>query len=216
MVIVGVPLAWRKVKGGFETDYIGYWIDVRKQRVGLSEAQAQWIADWIARTTATGKVLMGEVHSVLGRMGFGLQALDLLKPFLAPIHAWVAAAPARLVLQIPELIHLVLAFIQEALEQGFRSDPLELGNSSRPAFRANAKWFSERITRHNAPWAFSKGEAFRSIASLELFASLLSVMAFVPHLEEGRESALVLGGDTDNQGNASLSNRMSTRRNSHL
>ncbi len=75
---------------------------------------------------------------------------------------------------------------------------------------ANAKWFSERLTRHNAAWAFSKGETFRTIASLELFATLLSVIAFNPLMKEGIESDLTLCGDTDNQGNASLASRMST------
>ena len=123
-------------------------------------------------------------------------------------------------LQIPELIQLVLIFVQEAMVQGFRLDPLEQGEFSKPAFRADAKadandvmiggrapdktnatkklvCFSEKITRQNSPWAFSKGEAFRTIASLELFASPLSVIAFVPMMQEGRESSLALAGDKD-------------------
>ena len=41
-----------------------------------------------------------------------------------------------------------------------------------------ARWFSVRLNRRNAPWAFVKGEPFRVIASLELVAVLVAVMTF--------------------------------------
>ena len=42
-----------------------------------------------------------------------------------------------------------------------------------------ARWFSLKLDKHNAPWAFEKGEPFRTIASLELLGSLLGVMLLV-------------------------------------
>ena len=42
----------------------------------------------------------------------------------------------------------------------------------------DALWFSVRLNRQNAPWAYAKGEPFRTIAALELFASLLCWIAF--------------------------------------
>ena len=42
----------------------------------------------------------------------------------------------------------------------------------------DARWFSEVLDRSTAPWAFSKGEPFKVVAALELFATLLCVMAF--------------------------------------
>ena len=126
------------MKGGVPANYVGYWIDVHKRRVGLSESRAAWITNWIARTTSSGKVVMEEMRSVLGRMGFGLQALNLFLPFLGPIHAWVAAAPSHLVINLPELIHLILKFIREALMQGFRMAPMVLGEPAEPALCADA------------------------------------------------------------------------------
>ena len=43
---------------------------------------------------------------------------------------------------------------------------------------AGAKWFSMRLTRANAPWAFAKGEPFKTIAALELFGTLVAVKVF--------------------------------------
>ena len=37
-----------------------------------------------------------------------------------------------------------------------------------------------RLDRRNAPWAFARGEAFRTIASLELLGALVSVMVLMP------------------------------------
>ena len=39
-----------------------------------------------------------------------------------------------------------------------------------------ARWFLLKLDRNNAPWAFSKGEPFRTIASLEMLGSLLGIM----------------------------------------
>ncbi|CAE8650998.1 unnamed protein product [Polarella glacialis] len=68
-----------------------------------------------------------------------------------------------------------------------------------------ARWFSEVITRENAPWVFEAGDPFRTIATLELLATLCCLVAFlrVPgpvNVEEPR-ALLTLGGSTDNLGN---------------
>ena len=41
-----------------------------------------------------------------------------------------------------------------------------------------ARWYSVTLTRSTAQWAFSRGEPFRTIAALELYATLVSTMAF--------------------------------------
>ena len=40
---------------------------------------------------------------------------------------------------------------------------------------SDASWFAVKFNRRNAPWAFTRGEAFRTIASLELLGVLVSV-----------------------------------------
>ena len=62
-----------------------------------------------------------------------------------------------------------------------------------------ARWWYLRMTRKEHPWVFQAGEPFRKIATLELLATLLSMVAF------GSDSAgfkrLRLTGTTDNLGN---------------
>jgi hypothetical protein len=43
-----------------------------------------------------------------------------------------------------------------------------------------ARWFSLKLDRRTAPWAYARGEPFRSVVELELFATLLSFVVVSP------------------------------------
>ena len=43
---------------------------------------------------------------------------------------------------------------------------------------SSARWFSIHLTWKNAPWAFSRGDPYRVIGALNMFASLLCIMLF--------------------------------------
>merc|ERR1739841_443994 len=76
----------------------------------------------------------------------------------------------------------------------------------------DAPWFAVKLTRANAPWAFARGEPFRTIASLELLGALVGLMVLVPEGEaRGDDAAFVtLSCGTDNRGNSYLLDRMIT------
>ena len=78
----------------------------------------------------------------------------------------------------------------------------------------DADWFALELTRATVPWAFARGELFRTIASLELLGTLVSLVVFVPITErKGDAAALVsLTCSTDNQENSfSLDKLLATR-----
>ena len=67
------------------------------------------------------------------------------------------------------------------------------------------RWFSFSLNRTNAPWAFVKeGEAFRVIASLEMFATILCVVLFVEPKPINATMLMTMSGVTDNEGNEAL------------
>ena len=73
------------------------------------------------------------------------------------------------------------------------------------------RWFSYRLDATNAPWAFERhGQAFRAIAALEWYASLLCLVLFAPSCDDRTHAELVLQGTTDNQSNEALVNRCLT------
>ena len=76
---------------------------------------------------------------------------------------------------------------------------------------AEARWFSVVLTRKSAPWAFCRGEPYRTIAPLELF-STLCVMLFGDRWPTGATGSVQLEGVTDNLGNTfSLAKLMSSK-----
>ncbi len=76
----------------------------------------------------------------------------------------------------------------------------------------DSAWFSARITPRDLPWVFERhGEAYRSIASLELLAVLVAFMVFGPKREPGTEHVVdVCPALTDNKGNGHVLHRMMT------
>ena len=76
----------------------------------------------------------------------------------------------------------------------------------------DARWFSVQLTRKSAPWAFARGEPFRTIASLEVLGSLVGMMVLAPPAAAKRETSgvMTLSCGTDNQGNTHLLDRMLT------
>jgi hypothetical protein len=77
---------------------------------------------------------------------------------------------------------------------------------------ADAPWFAVRLNRRNAPWAFARGEAFRTIASLELLGALVGLMVLVPDDLSTAESVgtATFTCGTDNQGNSYLLDKLLT------
>ena len=58
------------------------------------------------------------------------------------------------------------------------------------------------LTRKTAPWAYVKGDPFRTISSLELVAVLIAVMLFAPGAEwKGSRAQVTITAVTDNRGN---------------
>jgi hypothetical protein len=74
-----------------------------------------------------------------------------------------------------------------------------------------AEWFAITLTRKNASWAYAKGEAFRTIASLELFAFLVGICLFVGKQPlADYEGSISFTSFTDNQGNGYLLDKLQT------
>ena len=70
--------------------------------------------------------------------------------------------------------------------------------------------FAVDVDHTNAPWAVARGEPFRTIAALELFATLVCVVSFSSDWPEGTRGAMALQGSTDNAGNTFAVTRLMT------
>ena len=62
--------------------------------------------------------------------------------------------------------------------------------------------FAVELTRANASWIYAKGEPYRVIAALELYATLLCILVFGGEWKARKAGSVTLSRVTDNLGNA--------------
>ena len=234
--VIGTPLAWHKLHGGAVLEWIGYALDVSRFEMGVTEKRIQWAVRWIDDKVREGSVRLGELREGLGRLQFVAGPLDHLRPFLGPLYAWVSAGPRYARPPLPVMIRLILEFLSKELRgcgmaacanaeidlgEVFRLDAKAEGDTvaiggwrcKDVANTKEASWFAISLNRRNAPWAFQKGEAFRTIASLELLGVLAGLMILIPDEDlRGAERAglLRISCGTDNLGNTYLLDRLIT------
>ena len=177
---------------------------------------------------------LADLEGVLGRMAFAVGPLDHVRPFLAPIYSWSAAVGRVGKMDIPWSMAFILNLLKTALKGPGRTIELKARTANLGcAFRADAKaqgqtvavggwetlngvrpsearWYAVELSRKNAAWAFSKGEPFKTVAALELFATLLSIMAFAEEWPKDADGVVAVSGMTDNVGNPSVLSKLMT------
>ena len=68
LVTVGAPLAWHKLHGGVECEWVGYLLDVGRFQVGISASRAAWAVRWLSDKVRERRVKLGEMKEGLGRL----------------------------------------------------------------------------------------------------------------------------------------------------
>ena len=194
--------------------------------MGISESRAAWAVRRIEDKLRERKVKLGELREGLGRLQFIAGPLEHIRPFLGPLYNWACGGPRYANPDLPVMLMLILRFVASELKRKRVSSCPSLQHNMGEVFRLDAKaegdkvaiggwrslgaattkdskWFAVKLDRRNAPWAFARGEAFRTIASLELLGALVGVMVVMP-VEEFPVDALgtvCMTCGTDNQGN---------------
>ena len=153
MAAMKIPIKWQKVKGGWEFQWIGYWIDLTLHRVGVSKKRITWMIGWI-EAVLDGKVPLADFDSGLGRLSFICGALAYDRPFLAPLYSLAAAVRSKTgrkvdTTNLPPYIkfiflHLLARFRKRSTIHCMRGRPCP--NKSPERFRTDAKAEGELVT----------------------------------------------------------------------
>ena len=223
--VMEVPLSWRKTRGGFRTEWIGYTVDLDTWQIGVSEKKVAWLTQWVQATNLEGRILGRDFRSGVGRLGFLAGAIKGARPFLAPLYATAARVGPTSFVELHMMVRLSLEFFAKWLqeepmrslqdppgvagevfrvdamgsEQGIRVGGWETYHSTNPK---ECRWFSVELTRSNCPWLYVRGEPHRTIAASELLAVTLAVILFAPAARwREKHGRLVLSGFTDNASN---------------
>ena len=116
---LGAPMKWKKFRGGYELDWIGYHFSHSLYAIGISASRAEWICLWIDQLLLIGLVSGTEFAGGLGRLNFTANALIYEKPFLGILYLWGSAilyanvAKARL----PWACRIVLFWLARRLRE---------------------------------------------------------------------------------------------------
>eukprot|EP00974_Lingulodinium_polyedra_P091413 8861582-Lingulodinium_polyedra.AAC.1 len=68
LAVLGVPLSWRKVRGGTSLEWVGFVVDVREFRLGVTARRRAWAASWCEGMADSSHVYVRELREGLGRL----------------------------------------------------------------------------------------------------------------------------------------------------
>ena len=185
---------------------------------------------WLKDLSEKGKIGAKEMAQGLGRLGFAAIALDWERPFLGPLHAWSSAVAVQGkvgLMTVPTMVRVLAAWLAGRLAGGDRLQrpSLPIQGQAPMNFYTDAKaederawvggflevtvgghcpWFSLEVKESWAPWAFAKGSPKKTIAALELLATLIAVKLWVPASDGRQISRVAIRGYTDNKSNEAL------------
>eukprot|EP00438_Fugacium_kawagutii_P028291 Skav219866 [mRNA] locus=scaffold777:33085:36336:+ [translate_table: standard] len=230
------PISWKKVAGGVTCQWVGYQLDVKGFKLGISEKKQNWLRSWIEGKRSDGGALGRDMKSALGRLSFVAGALRHVRPFLGPLFAWTSMLAPGTFSAFPVAVEVLLDFIVAEVERCPMRSVTAPESMATDCFRVDAKaageevviggwesfggvptsearWFSIRLSRRTIPWAYAKGDPFRAIASLELLAVTVAVMLFSRGAKwNAGKRKLVLPAYTDNLSNMHVMKKFGSSR----
>ena len=101
LVVLGVPLSWKKSRGGQTVAWVGYELCLKEWTLGISAHRAAWVQKWLSKVLEERRVNTGELREALGRMVFVYGALSFDRPFLAPLFTFLSVHPAGVRRRLP-------------------------------------------------------------------------------------------------------------------
>ena len=234
--MIGTPFAYHKFRGGTVVTFIGYELDYGSRLLGMSEARGEWLRGWVREAKSSHWVVsVRKFREYLGRLGFVCRVVYWIKPHLAPLYAWAAAASKSMVAKLPDLVILTLLYLEKTLGAlDFKVAATKEPSVPSPVLHTDAKcadgyvvlggwdsrfephkapWFSIRLDPSLAPYLFdSDGRSQWASTSAELLATLVGLWVFghlkpckVPH-----QVPVELPAATDNKSNQHLMKKQST------
>ena len=118
---VRFPLKWKKFRGGFKFDWVGYHIDPIRKEAGINDGRSLWVSRWCGGTVDQGTILVRNFHEALGRISFAAQVLWFVKTFLGPLFVWVSNMPRGALVTLPPMIRMILTWLQRQFDARLRA-----------------------------------------------------------------------------------------------
>ena len=126
------------------TNWVGFELLLKEHALGLTERKAAWVVKWARETAATRVIHVRAFEGALGRIVFATSALELLRPFLAPLYAFATSGPRDSVSPVPAYVAFLLRFLAGAVERERHSQCAAILLQEERAPRVDAQALDER------------------------------------------------------------------------
>ena len=113
--VLGVPLSWRKLRGGVTLDWIGYVLILSSYGVGVSERRAEWCVRWCRRMREGHGINTTELEEGVGRLSFVAGILDYPRPWLSPLYSFLSTVPRDAIRVLPPYVCMAPRYLEFAL-----------------------------------------------------------------------------------------------------
>ena len=65
-VVFGLPISWKKFKGGAAYEFVGYWTDLSAYSLGLSDKRTRWVVELLTAGSHVVRRLHAEASATVG------------------------------------------------------------------------------------------------------------------------------------------------------
>jgi hypothetical protein len=225
---LSLPVKWAKACGGRETTWIGFHYVWGSGTMGMTESRAKWIENWAEEVRTKTAVLVSWMRSCLGRLAFSATVIPFILPMLGPFYRFITTYGHRRAAEVPSFLKVLAGWVRDKVVERSQLEMIQTDQWSQKTLWTDAKaaddmvsiggwlqerpedgpgdstWFAVELTPELTPWAFihTRSGAFRLIAALELFGTLIGIKALLQ--ERGGEGRVRVSALTDNQSNTSL------------
>lgn len=90
---LGFPLKWVKFRGGTKLEYVGYFLDLEKQEIGMSDRRCAWASRWCREAALASTIQVKNFREAVGRLAFSAGPLVFLRPSSARCTPGARSSP---------------------------------------------------------------------------------------------------------------------------
>ena len=230
---VGLPIAYHKLYLDDDTTWVGFQVTITTDRVDLTDdkkTDLQALATPLTKGTAVKTTTLAKYTH---KLSWGVQVLERLRAFLAPLHAHLKGLKDTDITTPPALVIYCIKYIQQhintapptpiefrkripgqvATDAGATTEGAGVGGwfGHDTTNRWNVHWFMVPVTHNTHAWAYDEKDPQRLIASLELLGDIYYT-DMIGQMCPGHAGTHVATATTDNQGNSYIINKHYTNK----
>eukprot|EP00971_Amphidinium_carterae_P321037 6381635-Amphidinium_carterae.1 len=222
LMVLNVPLSWRKLQHGKQLQWIGVHFDLVHWTVQPQGDKLPQLLGFLDSVVRGQPAHVKPLRHMLGVLAWYTGVLPQLKAFLAPLYKWLhaiknAGRPSKLLRAIAQAFLIALqspvpqpceffrlSSGRGATDAGASQHSATIGgwwSTSPEPQKDRVQWFSMELSPVQHAWAWKSGNPQHRIGAIELYANLV-LLHMVSQTSDGSHLCWRVKSLTDNRSNA--------------